>query len=102
MATARRSDVVAIGTLSKSISKAVALAAKRHDVVFGPDNLIVNWEILGRILREMNLAGRDTRLDVATTVMKNIAGARGQPVVTRFGKDILVGFIERVGNRVRF
>jgi hypothetical protein len=55
MATGRRSEVVAIGTLSKSINKAVALAAKRHDVVFGGDNVIHNWEIIGRILREMQL-----------------------------------------------
>ena len=61
MATGRRSEVVAIGTLSKWINKAVALAAKRHDVVFGGDNIIYNWEILGRILREMQLGGHRRR-----------------------------------------
>jgi hypothetical protein len=102
MATGRRSEVVAIGTLSKSINKAVALAAKRHDVVFGGDNIIHNWEIIGRILREMQLGGPDTRLDVASTVLKNIPGAKGQPVVTKIGKDVLVGYIERIGNQYRF
>jgi hypothetical protein len=102
MPTSRRSQVVGIETLSKSINKAVALAAKRHDVVFGNENIILDWEILGRILREMNLGGRETGLDVASTVLKNLPGVRGQPVVTRIGRDILVGFIERVGNRYRF
>ena len=102
MATGRRSEVVGVAALSKSIDKAVALAAKRHDVAFGGDNIILNWEILGRILREMQLGGRDTRLDVANTILKNVPGVKGQPVVTKIGKDILVGFIERVGNQYRF
>ena len=102
MATGRRSEVVKLGTLSKSINRAVALAAKRHDVRFGKENIIVNWEILGRILREMKLGGKDTRLDVASTVLKNIPGAKGDPVVTKIGKDILVGYIERIGNQYRF
>jgi hypothetical protein len=102
MATARRSEVVGIAALSKSIDKAVALAAKRHDVAIGGDNIILNWEILGRILKEMKAGGRDTRLDVANTILKNVPGVKGQPVVTKIGKDILVGFIERVGNQYRF
>jgi hypothetical protein len=102
MATGRRTEVVGIAHLSKSIDKAVALAAKKHDVAFGGDNVIVNWEILGRILREMKVGSGDTRLDVANTVLKNLPGVKGQPVVTKFGKDILVGFIERAGNQYRF
>jgi hypothetical protein len=102
MATRRRSEVIGIGALSKSIDKAVALAAKRHNVAFGSDNIIANWEILGRILREMTLGGRETRLDVANTILKNLPGVKGQPVVTKIGGDILVGFIERVGNQYRF
>ena len=43
-----------------------------------------------------------TRLDVASTVLKNIPGAKGQPVVTKIGKDVLVGYIERIGNQYRF
>lgn len=102
MAAARRSEVVAIASLSKAIDKAVDLAAKRHNVAFGRENVIYNWEILGRILREMSEAGRQTRLDVASTVLKNLPGVRGQPVVTKIGGDILVGFIERIGRTVRF
>ncbi len=102
MATRRRSEVVGIAALSKSIDKAVALAARRHDVSFGGDNVIVNWEIVGRILREMKAGGRDTRLDVANTILKGLPGVKGQPVVTKIGKDILVGYIERVGNQYRF
>jgi hypothetical protein len=102
MAMTRTAEVVSLGTLSKSIDKAIGLAAKKHKVTFGGDTLILNWEILGRILREMNEEGRLTRLDVATTVMKSIPGVKGQPVVTKLGKDVLVGFIERSGRAFRF
>ena len=102
MATTRkRVETVSLSSLSKSIDKAIALASDRHGVVFDKENIIVNWEILGRILREMDLSGRDTRLDVAATIVKN-SGIKGQPVVTKIGKDILVGFIERSGGTFRF
>lgn len=102
MAAARRSEVVSIASLSKAIDRAVDLAAKRHNVVFGSENVVHNWEILGRVLREVREAGRQTRLDVASTVLKSLPGVKGQPVVTKVGKDILVGFIERAGRTVRF
>jgi hypothetical protein len=102
MAAVRRSEVVALESLSKSINKAVALAAKRHDVVLGGENIIVNWEIVGRILREIQAGRGNTRLDVASSILKEIPGVRGQPVVTKVGRDILVGFIERLGNTYRF
>jgi len=103
MATAKkRVETVSLSALSKSIDKAVDLATNRHGVVFDKGNVILNWEILGRILREMDLSGRETRLDVATTIAKNVAGIKAQPVVTKIGKDILVGFIERSGGTFTF
>lgn len=102
MATTGRSEVVSLASLSKSIDKAVDLAAKRHNVTFGGENIIHNWEIIGRILREMKDVDRQTRLDVAATVLKSLPGVKGQPVVTKIGREILVGFIERIGRRVRF
>jgi len=97
MATKKRVETVSLSALSKSIDKAVALAGDRHGVSFDKGNLILNWEILGRILREKELAAGETRLDIAATITKNVAGIKGQPIVTRIGKDILVGFVERSG-----
>ena len=102
MATKRRADMVSVASLSKSIDRAIALAAKRHEAVFEKSNIILNWEILGRILRQMNAEGGQTRLDLASTVVKNLPGVKGQPVVTKIGKDILVGFIERSGRTFNF
>jgi len=102
MATKKRVETVSLSSLSKSIDKAVGMATKRHGVSLDNDNVILNWEILGRILREMDLSGKDTRLDVAATITKNVVGIKGQPVVTKFGKDILVGFIARSGSPFSF
>ena len=102
MATKKRVETVSLSALSKSIDKAVSLASDRHGVTFDKGNLILNWEILGRILREIDLAGKATRLDVATTITKNVAGIKGQPIVTKIGKDVLVGFVERSGGAFEF
>lgn len=97
MVTKHRAETVSVVSLSKSIDKAIALAAKRHDVAFDGQNVIHDWRILGRYLRQMSDAGGQTRLDVAATVVKNLPGVKAQPVVTKIGKDILIGFIERGG-----
>jgi len=90
----KRAAVVSISNLSKSIDKAVALAGRRYGVSFDGDNVIHNWEILGRILRELGELGPAKTIDVASTIAKG-AGLRGTPVATKIGKDILVGVIAR-------
>jgi hypothetical protein len=103
MATVKRAETVSVAQLSKTIDKAIGLAAKRHAVVFENENIIHNWEILGRILREMNGPVGQARLDVASTVVKNLGpGFKARPVVTKIGKDVLVGFIERGGRSFNF
>jgi hypothetical protein len=97
MATRKRVETVSLSSLSKSIDKAVSLAGDKHGVSFDKGNLILNWEILGRILRDREIAGGVSRLDVAATITKNVVGIKGQPIVTMVGKEILVGFVERSG-----
>ena len=95
MATAKkRVETVSLSALSKSIDKAVDLATNRHGVVFDKGNVILNWEILGRILRELNNLKPSGPTEVAAAIAKS-AGLRGTPVATMIGKDILVGVIAR-------
>ena len=91
---ATRTTVVSISSLSKSIDRAVTLAGRRHGVKLGGSNMIYNWEILGRILRELGTLGPTESVDVAATIAKG-AGLKGTPVATKIGKDILVGVIAR-------
>src|SRR5690349_12881265 len=89
----KRVSVVLIGNLSKSIDRAVALAGKRHNVELSGENVIRNWEILGRRLSE-RFAHEVNPLEVAQTIAKE-AGLKGTPVATKIGRDILVGVIPR-------
>lgn len=91
----KRADVISTKDLSQSIDKAVAIAVKRHSVAAQPGTLVVNWEIIGRILRD--LADMNTAFAVATDITKGVKvqGIQGQPAVAKMGRDILVGFIER-------
>jgi hypothetical protein len=91
----KRADVISAKDLSTSIDRAVAAAVKRHKVKAEPSNLLINWEILGRILREyedMNAA-----FNFASEVSKNVElrGFKTSPAVCRINRDILVGFIEK-------
>jgi hypothetical protein len=70
------------------------LAGRRYGVGFGSDNIIHNWEILGRVLRERGDLKPGGELDVANGLAR-AAGLKGTPVATKFGKDILVGVIAR-------
>jgi len=89
---AKRVETVSLSNLSKALDRAVALAAKRHDVELSGPNIVLNWEILGRILRTRVTANSGDLLGAATTIAQS-AGLKGTPVVTRVGRDILVGVI---------
>ncbi|MFN7570200.1 MAG: hypothetical protein ACK5TK_01910 [Betaproteobacteria bacterium] len=91
---ATRAATVSLDSLGKSIDKAVVLAGKRYGVGFGSDNVIHNWEILGRVLRELGNLKPGGELDVASGLAR-AAGLKGTPVATKIGKDILVGVIAR-------
>jgi hypothetical protein len=89
----KRAEVVSLSNLSKAVDKAVLVAAKRHGAVLDKETVLLNWQILGRLVREFE----GNPLQLATDISKNIsvAGLKAQPVATKFGKDIFVGFIER-------
>ena len=91
----RRADTISVRDLSKSVDRAVALAGKRHGVKTEPDNLIVNWEIIGRILRDVQDANAAFEFANDVTRGVKVRGVRAQPVMFKLDRDILVGFIER-------
>ena len=92
MTMPKRAAVVSIAQLTRSLDKAVDLAAQRHGVTLAGDNIVYKWEILGRILRETGKLGPAGPIDVASTIAKG-GGLGGVPVATKIGRDILVGVI---------
>lgn len=94
MAT-KKALTLSLATLAKSVDAAVKLAATRHKLAVEKDTLLNRWEIFGRRLR--NVADFNAAYSFAEEVTKNVnvAGIQVDPVVAKFGKHILVGFVER-------
>jgi hypothetical protein len=92
MASKKAAALVGGKELSMMVDKAVALAAARHQVAVSDTNLIIKWELIGRLLKDKLLAEKFSE-EVATQLVKG--GIAAQPATLRFGKQILCGFFEK-------
>jgi TRAP-type mannitol/chloroaromatic compound transport system substrate-binding protein len=93
MATSVRAEAISASNLSAAIDKAVKIAADRHQVAVSDTNLIVNWQLVGRALRDAALAQQ-----FATDVAKQVSLATGatlQPSTFQVGKHIWCGYIDK-------
>jgi len=91
----RKAQTVSISKLVSSIDKAVAQAASKKGISVTGETLINRWEIIGRVVSP-NMDMSDA-FELAREVTKtaNLQGLRAQPVASRIGRDILVGFVAR-------
>jgi hypothetical protein len=91
----RRPETISLASLSRAVDSAIKIAAKRHSVVVDSQTILNRWELIGRRLRDVKdlNVGYQIAKDVSAGV--KIPGLRLQPVVSRIGNDILIGFIER-------
>jgi hypothetical protein len=92
MATKKAAALVSGTDLAKMVDKAVLIAAQRHQVAVSDTNLILKWELIGRLLKDKLLADKFAD-EVASQLVKG--GFAAQPATLRFGKQILCGFFER-------
>lgn len=92
MASKTAAALVAGKDVSAAIDKAVALAATRNKVEVSAGNLITNWELIGRTMKNAALADAFAG-DVAATLNKG--GMTVTPASLRWGKQILCGFFEK-------
>ena len=91
MATAK-ATLISQRELTSALNKAVDLAAERHKVAVEAENLILNWELIGRRIKASAAADAFAN-DVAASLNK-----AGFPVVAgtaRWGRLILCGFFEK-------
>jgi len=91
----RKAERIALSSVARSVDSAVRIAAARQKLAVEGDTLFNRWEIIGRRLRNVADINEAYEFASAVTARVKIPGARLQPVVTRIGKDILVGFVER-------
>jgi hypothetical protein len=94
MAT-KRADVISTSDLARSVDKAVALALKRHDLRVEAGNLVIDWEIFGRRLREAQSLDKAFAFASEVTRGVKVPGLKPQAIALRVGGDIICGFIER-------
>jgi hypothetical protein len=92
---ARRAKVVSLADLSSSIDKAVSLAAKRHGIKTEGDNVILDWDMVGRVLCKPH--DLDRAMAAATTISKavKVPGIVAEPKVTKVKGNVLIGFVVR-------
>jgi hypothetical protein len=97
----KRAEAISVTTLSKSIDRAVELAAKRQGLKPGAGNLVFPGHILGRIIRDID---PNAAFAFATEVSKSVSasGVKAEPAVFKIGPDILAGYIERLETPLRF
>lgn len=94
IAGARRAESISLEALSKSVDAAVLRATKALGAPSTAPTLSMKWEIVGR--RVSGLSAGDA-FDLAESITSSIKvpGLVAQPAISRIGKDILVGFINR-------
>ncbi len=96
MVTTKAAGLIRGKEFNEAVDKAVALAAKRHEIALTDErNFIVNWDLVGRRIKDSVLADQ-----FAADVAKQLgtAGIKATPAVLKFNKWIWVGFYER--NRI--
>ena len=99
--TSRKVQTVSVSKLISSIDKAIAHTAQRQGVKLGGETVINRWEIIGRVLSERVEINDAFDLAKQVTQAANVQGLKVEPVVSRIGRDILIGFVAR-GNLSNF
>jgi hypothetical protein len=92
--TTLKAETISTSKLSAAIDKAVMIAAERHQVAVSDTNLRLNWELVGRRLRDAAKA-QAFASDVSKDITKNL-GLKVQPATLQVGKLIYCGFFEKV------
>ena len=92
MTTKIRSETIAASKLSDAVNRAVKIASDRHLFSVSDANLVTNWELIGRIARDANLAHQFSG-DVTEELGKSL-GISVEPATFQIGKQILVGFVQ--------
>lgn len=101
MATAKKATAratvktVSAAMLAKSIDGAILKAAVRFQVPVAGPTLSLKWEIVGRILRDMDATHALGIAEEVTKSVNKLSGIDAQAAISRINGGILVGFIER-------
>lgn len=91
----RKAEVLALGSIARSVDAAVKIAAARHNLTLDKDTIVDRWEIFGRRIRGVTDMNSAYKFATDVTQSIKVPGFSVQPIVSRIGRDTWVGFIER-------
>ena len=78
--------------LSNSVTDAVALASKRMALPGKQGKIVMRWELMGIIMRDLDIGSQFA--DAVTAELKT-KGIAVEPAVLRVNRQIIAGFYER-------
>jgi hypothetical protein len=87
--------VVAAKDLSRSVDRAVSVATKRLAIKAEKTTFLLNWEIIGRILRTKDI-GEAFSFAEEVSRRVEVGGIVAQPTCCKIDGFILAGFIEKI------
>lgn len=92
MATTQLAGLIPASKLVTALDKAVKVAAARHGLAVGDKNVMVNWELVGRRVTDLEV-GRKFAADVSKDLKAQ--GFKVEAGTLIVGKQILCGFYEK-------
>jgi hypothetical protein len=88
-----RAGLVSNRELQGLVDAAVKVAAERTQTPIGDGSTVLKWELIGRILRDLNTA---QPFAAEVTRALGAQGVKASPAVLIIDKKILAGFFERL------
>ncbi len=91
----RKAQTISVSKLIASVDKAVEQATRKQGTSLAGPTLITRWEIIGRMVSERIDMNDAFALATQVTRATTLQGLKVQPAVSRFGRQILIGFVAR-------
>jgi hypothetical protein len=91
----RQARVISLTKLSASVDQAVSLAAKRYEISAKSPNLLGRGQIMGRLIEGTDVATAFAMAETVTAQINKLPGIDAVPAISRVGRGILMGFVDR-------
>lgn len=92
----KKAKSVTLGQLSKEVDVAIVKAAERLQIKLEVNNVVFNWQIMGRWLRQIEQERAQELSNALATQLKE-DGIEVVPVTVTLGDQTLSGFLDKGG-----
>jgi hypothetical protein len=99
--TGKKAKVVSLSTLSTEIDAAVKLASERLNTEVEERNVVLNWRIQGRWLRELDPPAAEKLSNEIASQLRS-KGIEAEPLTVISGQKTFCGVMDKGGAEVPF